>query len=624
MKWNFSRIDNIEESGFNKNLNDFFKKGIDGFIRENIQNSLDAAATEEPVIVKINIGKMDVTEIPGFEEIKEHIKSLKGYNEYTKENIEVMMNSINEKVIDYITIEDCNTTGLEYSTSTDDNAWNNYAYKKNVHMVKEGDLESSRGGSHGIGKIASNAASKLNMIYFASCDKYDNRIIGGNIMLVEHEMGDKKYRATGYFSALDNTNKFIPYDNNYSGIFAKNTKGLKVIIPFLHEELNDRNEIIRCVCDNFFVAILEKNLIVEFNEETINADTVIKYVEDKMIYPFTEISEIKKNFTPLYVDTYRKIERENNVIYRTLSDKEQNNYDIKIYFQYNSEYAKGRTAIIRSKGMKIEDWKVTGKARAHYNAILMPVGSKCEEFIKSLENESHTKISADGIVDKNKKSNARSFLKDIDDVLKTLIESYEDRILTKSENINTADVLYENTHVFKKSLEKTTSSISINERNGQKKQITVIKRPRITKPKNPTIPGNGGNGKGKYTTSNGNNKKMKSIRYTVDHNSVRRLVTADKEIIEISLFQNEKYNNERKCDLRLDVVDALGKNYMDELNLTREYETILDKNSKSAINIENNLIKDISVKDGKIRLEMTKKRNMIDTLTLQYLIEVKK
>ncbi|MNW70010.1 hypothetical protein D3C74_491740 [compost metagenome] len=47
-----------------------------------------------------------------------------------------------------------------------------YAYNKGVHLEKSDEsIETSRGGSHGVGKIASNAAFDLHLMHFANCDK---------------------------------------------------------------------------------------------------------------------------------------------------------------------------------------------------------------------------------------------------------------------------------------------------------------------------------------------------------------------------------------------------------------------------------------------------------------------
>ena len=60
-----------------------------------------------------------------------------------------------------------------------EDTWGIYAYNKGVHSEEEDStLEKSRGGSHGIGKIASNATSELHMMYFANCDDEGDKHLG--------------------------------------------------------------------------------------------------------------------------------------------------------------------------------------------------------------------------------------------------------------------------------------------------------------------------------------------------------------------------------------------------------------------------------------------------------------
>ena len=182
--WQFSAIPCIEESTFNKILERFYNFGISGLVRENIQNSLDGKlkGSDEPVIVTIKTGSVSKNDIPGLDEIKERIKSLKGQNSYTKETIEHMKNKMDDEIVNYISFEDFNTKGLTGANRGQSNnpkdTWSIYAYNKGVHTEEEDEsVEKSRGGSHGIGKIASNAASDLYMMYFANCDADGNKHI---------------------------------------------------------------------------------------------------------------------------------------------------------------------------------------------------------------------------------------------------------------------------------------------------------------------------------------------------------------------------------------------------------------------------------------------------------------
>lgn len=73
--WSFRKITSIEEPIFNNTLEKFYKLGIEGLVRENIQNSLDGKLSDSkmPVEVIIKTGVVKDLDIPGIEEVREHI-----------------------------------------------------------------------------------------------------------------------------------------------------------------------------------------------------------------------------------------------------------------------------------------------------------------------------------------------------------------------------------------------------------------------------------------------------------------------------------------------------------------------------------------------------------------------
>ena len=102
--WEFRKITAIEEPVFNNVLERFYNLGLDGLVRENIQNSLDGKLQESnlPVEVRIKTGNIPVSEIPGIEEIKKHIESLRGENSYTKETIAHMKKEMKKEIVPFI------------------------------------------------------------------------------------------------------------------------------------------------------------------------------------------------------------------------------------------------------------------------------------------------------------------------------------------------------------------------------------------------------------------------------------------------------------------------------------------------------------------------------------------
>lgn len=638
--WKFSVIPGIEESTFNKVLERFYDLGISGLVRENIQNSLDGKipGETEPVIVTIKTGKVNKNDIPGLDNIKERIECLVGHNSYTKETIEHMQNKMNQDEVDYISFEDYNTKGLRGAKNGQsyrpEDTWGIYAYNKGVHSEEEDStLEKSRGGSHGIGKIASNAASELHMMYFANCDDEEDKHLGGTVQLIEHKYKDKYYRSTGYFTDIkkieNNEERFYPYENTFSEIFKKDTRGLKIIIPFLREQFNNEVDIIKSICDSFFIAILENKLEVIVNDKNINSKTIKKYIENKKYYN-QDISEMKEEFTPLYLSTYTK----KKPMQVTIEDTKEK-YKFNLYFNYDESIPKGRVAIIRTIGMKIEDKKVKGNVNKPFNAVLIPDSTKEDAFLKSLENESHTQLSFEHIKDQNLQKNAKRFINNISKVMAKIIEDEIKKSNPTDGMMNTEDVLYYVENQFKQELADSLGTVKLN--NGDKDKTVVKVEQDIPKKKDP---------KDKEKKDKEKKKPLKKVKkkprndesdteqevnevspeklttYSAHPDRVERLIIRDKEYVKFDFTDTDEMKKVKLCDITLSVVDGMGQEYDNEFNMKDNYEYVIDKATGRKCKIENNLIKDVKVVKGNVQIELKLKENYNKALKFMYYVEV--
>lgn len=638
--WKFSVIPGIEESTFNKVLERFYDLGIAGLVRENIQNSLDGKIPGEtkPVIVTIRTGKVSKNDIPGLEDIKERIGCLEGHNSYTKETINHMQNKMNQEEVDYISFEDYNTKGLRGAKNGQsyraEDTWGIYAYNKGVHSEEEDDtLEKARGGSHGIGKIASNAASELHMMYFANCDEEGNKHLGGTVQLLEHKYKNKYYRSTGYFTDIkkieNNEERFFPYENTFSEVFEKNTRGLKIIIPFLREQFNNEIDIIKSICDSFFIAILENKLEVIVNDKTINNKTIKKYIENKKYY-VQDIAEMKEEFTPLYLSTYMK-KKPMQITIEDIKEK----YNFNLYFNYDEAISKGRVAIIRTIGMKIEDKKVKGNVNKPFNAILIPNSTIEDAFLKSLENESHTELSFEHIKDQKLQRNAKRFINNISKVMSKIIEDEIKKSNPTDGAMNTEDVLYFVENQFKQELSDSLGTVRLN--SGDKEKTIVKVEQDIPKKKDPKDKKEKDKDKKKplkkvkkksrndendieQETEEGTSEKL--ITYNAHPDRVERLIIKDKEYVKFDFTDTHEMKKVKLCDITLSVVDGMGQEYENEFNMKDNYEYAIDKATGHKCKIENNLIKNVKVVKGNVQIELKLKENCNKALKFMYYVEV--
>src|SRR5699024_6843132 len=172
-----------------------------------------------------------------------------------------------------------------------------------------------------------------------------------------------------------------------------------------------------------FISILNKKIRVTIEDKVYSnkveiTDQNIKSIVGNPKFYETDVGQMKKSFTPLYVNTYL----EKSPMKITVKDLTEE-YNFQLYFQYNEEIPTGRVAIVRTMGMKIEDFKIKNNVRKPFNAVLIG-GTKEDSYLKSLENESHTQISAVQIKDEYEKKNAKKFLNNLNREITSVIEEH--------------------------------------------------------------------------------------------------------------------------------------------------------------------------------------------------------
>lgn len=627
----FAKIEYIENTTFDGSLDSFYEKGIEGAIRENIQNSIDAKLeTKEKVKVKIVLGKVGKPDLPGIDEVFQHIDSMEGKNEYTVEKINYMQSKKNEDSINVLTIEDLNTKGLSGAkngqSGRSKDTFGSYAYRKGFHNKNENvEAEISRGGSHGIGKISNNAVSDINLMYFANCDELGEKHVGGSIHLIEHKHAGQDYRSTGYFSKKDyNNNGLYPFENQgYSKIFGKEERGLKIIIPYLREEFTDFKNIVTAICDNFFVAILNEKIEVEIidkiknKEIIINKSSLLEIVNDRKYYENYK-PNIKKIFTPLYVQTLQEITNPEKLIVESLDDT----YEFDLFFKYDEELPVGRVGIVRSMGMKIVDYKVERYIRRPYNAVLIG-GPKEDGFLKTMENESHTQITSDNIKDSHSKKNARKFLRNLTTQMQRKIDESINRNSVSSGVLDTSHILSELDSTFSKNLSKSTEKVKIDS------ETTLLKK----KPKERRKANKGSVfSKQKKEIQQRTPRKLKPSNeeeqgyetMILPNSSVERISLGDKEIIKFDFNNIDGSKNWTECDITFVVVDGMGQEHQNEARLADNYMLIKDAASNDTYTFNDYKINNVKIKNNTSIINLIKYVDVKDSLKYLYKIEVRK
>lgn len=620
--WIFEKTNFIKDRLFNPLLRRFFEYGVSGLVRENIQNSLDAKLDniDLPVVVKIKLGEMETKDVPGNSEIEARILSLKYSNQFSKEAIVEMKSHVGIDKCKYISFEDENTKGLSGSTfddiKTGKSAYVAYAYSKGFHHENENqELERIRGGSHGVGKIASNAASDFNLMFFANCDENNHQTLCGTVELMEHEIEGVAYRATGYFSK-EKEEFYIPYSNNFSNIFEKKTRGLKIIIPYVRQSFFDKKLIIQTVCDSFMLAILNGNLEVHINDQIINRDNIESFIFDPNYFEQNS-SEIKDFFAPLYFRTYNNLLTDALYIYDI-----ENYYRFKLYFSFDIDITSGRTGIYRTIGMKIEDHKVRSNYTKPYNAILIPYSAKEDEFLKSLENESHTSLDYKHINSSELQANAKRFINDMDNRIAQIVDEKLNSDIPDTEILDTSNIIYEIENKFKKDLEKTFTEVNVGVKNHKKK--SVIKVSDTEEP--------GDSPRDHKGKTDNEFKKPKRVKkqfgedskkeyFKISGSDVKRVIYREFESIEIDVTKIivKGYSS---GSLYFSLVDGMGQEHNQEVDLRNEYINAMDLNTNKRAKMSKYGIHNIDFSSSFIKLRLQLKQSANTSLKYKYYLEV--
>ena len=463
-------------------------------------------------------------------------------------------------------------------------------------------------------------------MYFANTDEKGNKNVGGSIQLFDHHYKGANYRGTGYYAKMDHQSRFVPYINEESiDIFKKPDRGLKIIIPYLREDINNEEDIIKSVCNNFFIALLENRLVVylEMNNKliTINNETLENLIAK---YYVQDVAQMKKEFLPLYYRTYTTVEPE--ILELTNSNNQKEPFSFKLYFFDEDEnIPTGRVAIVRSMGMKIEDRKIPNNVRQPFNAVLIG-GPKEDRYLKTLENQSHTALSADAIRNVDESKKAKKFLRNLDNAIKKIIE---ERIKEKYQTdglVNTSDLITDLKWEFNDIVQKKKGKVQL----ADGKNLSIDNKIEERKGKN-------ANGSGKPDTNEGKQRKLRRprktqpkkereseiVEYIIPSDVVDRIFIGEKELVEFNfseLVEGRKWN---KINLAIKLITGDGEEIDNGIKMNEFYYNVKELLTNTEnLTITENKIENIPITNGKLRLLLKTRKNFNAKLKYIYKVEV--
>ncbi len=268
-----------------------------GLIRESIQNSLDARDDfESPVEVRFSFKKLSTS----YSKLEVDLFTGLNYHLFSKKSGIKETDDIFNHVIDYLIIEDANTSGLvgdinqvDDIDDIDSKEQSFYYFWRNVGRSGKTNQDKGR---WGLGKTVFPAASRINTFFGLSVSRNDYKeTFMGQSILKTHYISNNRFSPYGYLAEFGGfkgdkdfaqpciDTKIINSIKEAFSLFRSTNPGISIIIPFPRHELNEIN-IVRDVIEQYYYAILNKDLIVDVeglnSTITINAKSIINVLND--------------------------------------------------------------------------------------------------------------------------------------------------------------------------------------------------------------------------------------------------------------------------------------------------------------------------------------------------------
>lgn len=247
-------------------------------VREGIQNSLDAANDDKPVIVRIFISD------------DKHINNRNVINEFLAgswDHFHATNNGLREVPDEYehcrfLVFEDFNTTGLAgdpYELEPQHGSKNHFFYFFRTEGIS-GKGEGDRG-RWGVGKTVFQRSSRINTMFGLTIVQDNSQpLLMGVSILKSHRVNGNSYTPDGWFGTVQNDIVMPIVDNKFHERFKKAfhldrgmEPGLSIVVPWLDAEVSS-NAIIEAVLKDYFYPVLTGKLevIVEAPENKITVD----------------------------------------------------------------------------------------------------------------------------------------------------------------------------------------------------------------------------------------------------------------------------------------------------------------------------------------------------------------
>lgn len=399
---------------------------IDNLVREIIQNALDAKKIDCNAPVRV-VFKLLYIEKEKYDVFKQYDNHLKGCKKFWGESADIKLQRflneagliIKKEKIPFFVASDYNTKGLNGSRNGRLNApWEALTNEDGVSAEKS----EGSGGSYGIGKNAPFACSGLSMVFYNTYASDGEKAFAGvaKLATLYDENGCEAQRIGKYQKYDEQEEKWQPvYGEDICplrDIFDRDEMGTDIIVAGFNQINDWEDKVKKAVMKHFFVAVMEKKLVVEIQgdeKEFLIDDSsldryMMEYKEDKSM---SVTFQLYKAFTNPDHKLNLKVLEEN---------------DIELYIKSEKEFGRN-IANFRSTGMLVG--LKSRRIFQHYAAVLIVRKDKLGGLLKETEPPRHNRWDyklIDGEASKDRRKLAKQCINAIDKmVLDELKKQFE-------------------------------------------------------------------------------------------------------------------------------------------------------------------------------------------------------
>ncbi len=315
-------------------------------------------------------------------------------------------------------IKDSNTTGADDAlrTAGAPSKWEALT-KGSGSPVKE---QKDAAGSFGLGKHSAFAVTDLRTVLYSTAwrdaNRLNRRFIGKAILVSHTDSSRKPRRRTGYLSA----ESYAPLkDNDVPYTFGLKEPGTAIYIPGYELGSNQgrpgwQQDCIATAIDNYFHAIVHKNLVVVVGNDEVNAANIGEKYNGQLPRTANFISVSK--MAPAATEYFPGI----------------GNVKLRISVHDDPKSKAREIALVRDSGMMITARPADMSLRLGsipqlwhgFTAIIECISEKDESsYIRDSESPKHDKLSVDYIDDPDRRRQARAKLQELGQWVRARIEA---------------------------------------------------------------------------------------------------------------------------------------------------------------------------------------------------------